>query len=71
MYSMWDDEGEPGLGLEVRPSLLFTGAGLEPRLDGAFVAPFAKIFAFRFGGGMYTFGGALFWTIQGGVSVTL
>lgn len=69
-YVFWRD-GLRTVGLDLRPMLLVTRAGVEPGLEGAFLFPLHDVLQLRVGAGVFTFGGALFWTAQAGLGLTL
>ncbi len=69
-YTLWR-EGLRTVGLELRPSLLFTGGGVEPSLESYFRFPLLEVLHARVGGRVYTFSGALFWGAQFGLDLTL
>lgn len=69
-YVFWRD-GLRTVGLELRPMLMLSREGVEPSLEGALLLPLHDVLHLRVGAGLFTFGGALFWTAQGGLSLTL
>jgi hypothetical protein len=69
-YTFWRD-GLRTVGLELRPSLLFTGGGVEPSLESYLRLPIVDVLHARVGGRVYTFSGALFWGAQLGLELSL
>lgn len=69
-YAFWRD-GLRTLGLELRPSLIFGGRGLDAALDAAFIIPLFEILHLRAGGRVFSFGRDIFWGFNAGLNLTL
>lgn len=67
-YAFWRDDLRT-FGLELRPSLLFGPSGLDASLEGAVIAPVFELLHVRVGARVYSFGNAIVYGAQAGLSL--
>lgn len=67
-YAFWRDDLRM-LGLELRPSLQFGPAGIDPALEAAFIAPIFELLHLRLGGRVFSYGNAI--VVGGTAGLTL
>lgn len=67
-YAFWRDDLR-AFGLELRPSLMFGPSGIDAALEGAVLVPVLELLHLRLGGRVYSFGNAIVYGGQAGVTL--
>ncbi|MBL8923242.1 MAG: hypothetical protein JNJ54_30605 [Myxococcaceae bacterium] len=67
-YAFWRDDLRT-FGLELRPSLLFGPSGIDASLEGAVIAPLFELLHVRVGARVYSFGNAIVYGAQAGLTL--